>query len=116
MLVQVRSDNHIAATEKLSKWIEDEVKSALERFEPQVTRVEVYLADENSHKDSSVDKRCTLEARLAGIDPIAVTKQAGAVEEAFDSALETLVLTLDSRLGRLYDPKGQTSMGGDQTI
>lgn len=116
MLVQVNSDNHITVTEKLSAWVEAEVKGSLERFEPQLTRVEVYLADLNAHKETTIDKKCTLEARLAGLDPIAVTKEAGTVEEALDTALETLILTLDSRLGKLHERKGQISMGGDQKI
>jgi hypothetical protein len=116
MLVQVNSDNHITATDRLSTWVEDEVKDSLGRFEPQLTRVEVYLADLNSHKETTVDKKCTVEARLAGLEPIAVTKQACTIEDALDAALETLVHTLDNRLEKLYDPKGRTSMGGDQTI
>ena len=116
MLVQVNSDNHITATDRLATWVQDEVQDSLGRFEPQLTRVEVYLADLNSHKDTTIDKKCTLEARLAGLEPIAVTKEAGTIEEALDAALETLTLTLDSRLGKLRDPKGRISMGGDQTI
>lgn len=116
MLVQVNSDNHITATDRLSSWVEAEVKESLTRFEPQLTRVEVFLADLNSHKETTVDKKCTLEAKLAGLPPVAVTKQAGSIEEALDAALETMTLTLDSRLGKLHDPKGRVSMGGDQTI
>jgi hypothetical protein len=116
MLVQVNSDNHITGTERLSTWVEDEVRDTLGRFEPQLTRVEVYLADLNSHKETTIDKKCTLEARLAGIPPIAVTKQAGTIDDALTAALDAMVLTLDSRLGKLHDQKGNVSMGGDQTI
>jgi hypothetical protein len=116
MLVQVNSDNHINSSDRLASWVESEVKDSLGRFEPQLTRVEVFLADVNSHKETENDKKCTLEARLAGLAPIAVTKEANSIEEALSAALETLTLTLDSRLGKLHDPKGRVSMGGEQTI
>src|SRR5688572_19117728 len=66
MLIHVRTDNHIEGREQLASEVTKEVEAALGRFAPQLTRVEVYLADENSHKTSDNDKRCTIEARLSG--------------------------------------------------
>lgn len=116
MLVQVNTDNHIENSAKLQDWVRTEVEDTLGRFEPQLTRAEVYLSDLNSHKNAQVDKQCTLEVRLAGFDPIAVTKEAGTVEAALDMALDALTLTLDSRLDRLHEKKGRTPMGGDTNV
>ncbi len=54
------------------------------RFSPQVTRVEVHLADENGEKAIGDDKRCVMEARLGGLKPCAVSFQAASVTQAVD--------------------------------
>ena len=112
MLVQINTDNHVEGNTRLQDWARAEVIDALGRFEPQLTRAEVYLSDVNSHKNAQVDKQCTLEVRLAGLDPIAVTKEAGTIEAALDAALEAITLTLDSRMEKLHAKKGRTPMGG----
>jgi hypothetical protein len=67
-------------------------------------KVEVHLSDENSHKKSGHnDKRCVLEARLEGLQPIAVTLQAATLDQAVDGAAEKLKNSLESALGRLHD-------------
>jgi hypothetical protein len=113
MLVQVNTDNHIENKTSLQDWVRGEVQESLGRFEPQLTRAEIYLSDLNSHKNAQVDKQCTIEVRIAGLDPIAVTKEAGTVEAALDAALEVLTVTLDSRIERLHEKKGRTPMGGE---
>ncbi len=116
MLVQVNTDNHVAGTAALRDWVKSEMEGSFSRFEPQLMRLEVYLSDLNSHKEGKADKQCTLEARLAGLDPIAVTKNAATVEAALDAAEEALLLALDSRLGRLADRRGRVPMGGEPGV
>jgi ribosome-associated translation inhibitor RaiA len=116
MLVQVKTDNHIEGTEKLQKWVTDDVTAALSRFTPQLTRVEVYLSDLNSHKTVDGDKQCKVEACLAGLDPIVVTKNANEIDVALSAALDAMILTLDSRLEKLQQKKGRTPMGGEPGI
>jgi ribosome-associated translation inhibitor RaiA len=112
MLVQIRTDNHIDGNVRLQDWVREEVSSTLERFQPQLTRAEVYLSDINSHKNAQVDKQCTLEVHLARLDPIAVTKEAGTIEAALNAALDVITLTLDNRMEKLHAKKGRTPMGG----
>lgn len=112
MLVQVKTDNHIEGNARMHEWVRAEIEGTLERFAPQVTRAEVFLSDLNSHKQGDADKQCTLEVRVAGLDPIAVTKNANSVEAALDAALDAITLTLDGRLGKLQSKKGRTPMGG----
>lgn len=111
MFVQVVTDNHITGREKLVERIEASVQDSLRRFGPQITSVQVHLADENSHKKGDNDKTCILEARLAGIAPVAARENAGDIDSALDGALDKLVALLDSKLGRLHDHKGRPSMG-----
>ncbi|MGE0761123.1 MAG: HPF/RaiA family ribosome-associated protein [Pirellulaceae bacterium] len=116
MQVLVNTDNHITGVEELTQFVEAEVENTLGRFGPQLTRVEVYLSDENSHKSGDDDKRCVMEARLAGLPPIAARVTAATLEQAVNAASELLEKNLDRTLGRLEDRKGRTSYGGDQTI
>ena len=104
MQVQINSDNHVEVTQDFAREIEAIVASTLERFGDRITRVEVHLSDESSSaKSVGDDKRCVLEARLAGLQPIAVTHQGATLEQALDGAAEKLEKTIDHTLGRLDD-------------
>jgi hypothetical protein len=44
-----------------------------DRYSEHITRIEVKFSDEkNSDRDSENDKRCVLEARLKGLQPLVV--------------------------------------------
>lgn len=114
MQVQVNTDNHIGGSEGLVRQVQDVVEGTLGRFGDQVTRVEVHLNDENSNTESGGnDKRCLMEARLAGLQPVAVSHDGATLEQAIDGAADKLQKALDRTLGRLGDKKGRTSYGGD---
>lgn len=114
MLVRVTTDNNITGSENLNREVDDIVSDVLGRFSERVTRVEVFLADENSRsKVGQHDKRCTMEARLAGMQPVAVSEQAPTVRQALTGAAEKLEKTLSRTLGRLDDRKGRASTGGE---
>ena len=102
MKVQINTDSNIEGHDELVQLVEAVVRSALDRFSEQITRVEVHLSDENSDKKFGTDdKRCLLEARLAGLQTIAVSHQAATLEQAVDGTAEKLKRSLDSTLGRL---------------
>jgi len=102
MQVQINTDSNIEGNDQLTRQVEAVVRDALGRFSAQITRVEVNLRDENSDKKSGAeDKRCVLEARLAGRQPIAVSHEAMTIEQAVDGAAEKMKRSLDSTLGRL---------------
>jgi len=102
MIIQVNTDNSIEGNRELAREIETAVRNSLERFGGQITRVEVHLSDDNSDKKSGTkDKSCLLEARLAGLQPIAVSHQAEAMEQAVDGAVDKLVRSIDATLGKL---------------
>jgi ribosome-associated translation inhibitor RaiA len=102
MQVQVRTDSSIHGSDALATTVETAVEGAVKRWTTRVTRVEVHLSDVNRHKRGD-DKRCLMEARLGGLQPIAVTHQAGTLPEAIDGAAEKLKKTLETTLGRLND-------------
>ena len=114
MQIQVHTDNNIEGSEKLTLHVESSVEASLSRFATQLTRVDVHLHDENSHKGGADDKKCVIEARPAGMKPVAVTHHAGEVEESIDGALEKLEHLLDHTFGKLDNHKGRLSFGGEQ--
>jgi ribosome-associated translation inhibitor RaiA len=103
MHIQVNTDNNIEGREELATQVEAVVEEALSRFSDQITRVEVHLSDENSHKSGQNDKRCLMEARLEGRRPTAVTHQAATLGQAIDGAADKLQKVIESTLGRLRD-------------
>ena len=106
MQIQVNTDNQIEGGEALTRLVEDVVRDVLSRFADQITRVEVHLSDENSsQKAGGDDKRCMMEARLAGLRPISASHRDATVEQAIDGAAEKLETSLERTLGRL----GRTS-------
>ncbi len=103
MTIQINSDNNITGTEGLSNFVESTVAETLKRFNNQITRVEIHLTDENSHKSGINDKRCMIEARLEGMQPIAVTAHGDTIQKALKGALGKLKSSLDTTLGRLQN-------------
>lgn len=102
MIIQVNTDRNIEGNVELLQQIETVVGISLERFSDQITRVEVHLSDENSNKKFGThDMRCLLEARLAGIQPMAVSHQAATIEQAVDGAVDKLMNSIDTTLGKL---------------
>ncbi len=103
MKIQIDTDNHIEGSEELAGQAEATVESALGHLAEQITRIEVHLSDENSDKGGAHDKRCMMEARLEGHQPIAVTDDAETIDQAIEGAAEKLKHLLDHTLGRLHD-------------
>jgi hypothetical protein len=75
-------------------------------------RIEVRLADENSHKEGKSDKRCVLEARLSGLEPIVAGENGATLEQALDGAADHLLRAVENRLEGLEDASRQVSMSG----
>ncbi len=90
MQIQVNTDHHVKGGDLLQKHVENLISDSLNSFKDQVTRVEVYIADENSHKGGEDDLRCTMEARIRGLKPIAVTHHADNINTAIDGAADRI--------------------------
>jgi ribosome-associated translation inhibitor RaiA len=101
--VQVHTDSSVHRSDSLTQAVEAAVEGAVRRWTQRITRVEVHLSDVNRHKGGSDDKRCLMEARVGGLQPVAVTHLAGTMPEAIDGAAEKLKKSLENLLGRLND-------------
>ncbi|KHA74902.1 ribosomal subunit interface protein [Pseudomonas chlororaphis] len=101
MQIQVNSDNHVQGSKRLEEWVRTTIESTLDRYEEDLTRVEVHLSDENGDKPGPHDLRCQLEARPKGHQPISVTHKADSLEQAIDGAAEKLEHALEHLFGKL---------------
>jgi len=107
MQIQINTDHNIEGHEALAAQVSSVVEGALSLVSDHITRVEVHLSDENSAKGGQHDKRCLMEARLEGRQPIAVTHQAATLDEAVDGAADKLARSIDSDLGRMRDQRSR---------
>lgn len=105
MQININTDKTIERHQGLDNHVETVVKSAVQRFGEHITRVEVHLSDENSHKSSDGGNRCLLEARVTGYQPIAVSDHSVHLHQAISGAADKLERAIDSALGRLHDKK-----------
>ncbi|MEP7204127.1 MAG: ribosomal subunit interface protein [Ilumatobacteraceae bacterium] len=106
MHTEVTTDHNVDGSEEMIRQVVAEVDAALARFSDRLTRVEVHLGDENASKGGSADKRCMLEARPAGQQPVAVTHHDATVSDALTGALRKLGNLLESKFGRIDDRRG----------
>ena len=101
MHIQINTDKNVEGPDAFADLMKAIIESTLNRFSEHITRVEVHLSDENSDKAGINDKRCLMEARLEGRQPIAVTHQAANLDLAVRGAAEKLKHMIESTLGRL---------------
>jgi hypothetical protein len=105
MKILINSNNKFEVDRELSGAVVSEVERALERFEGRLTRVEVHLSDENGAKGGDRDKRCVIETRPAGMQPLSVTDNAATVEEAATGAAHKMKRLLDSAFGKIDEKR-----------
>ncbi|HDS1738057.1 MULTISPECIES: HPF/RaiA family ribosome-associated protein [Pseudomonas] len=101
MQIQVNSSNHIEGSTRLNEWVRSTLESTLERYEDDLTRIEVHLRDDNGAKPGPHDKRCQMEARPKGHQPISVTHTATTLDHAVDGAASKLNNALEHFYGKL---------------
>jgi len=108
MKIQINTDHTISENDRIDNSFETLIEDSLKYYSEHITRIEVHLSDENGNKEGLNDKRCMIEARLEGKQPIAVTAQEDSIEEALNNALEKMEALLKTDLGRMKNyPKPQ---------
>jgi len=111
MKLQINTDNTVEGGAELVEMVEARVRSAMERYEDRLTRIEAHLSDEDGQKSGSgTDKRCLLEARPAGLDPVVVTGASDTLERACTDALRKMQSLLDTTFGRIDDRDGDATI------
>ena len=103
MQVLVNSGKHVTSSMAFTDDISNRVRSKLQRYADHLTRIEVHLSDENALKSGPQDKRCKVEARMKGRDPLTVSHDAEELQQAIDGAMNKLTNALDRNLGGNLD-------------
>lgn len=106
MEIQINTSNNVDGREGLTQQLEETVRTRMARFSERLTRIEVHINDENGDRNAVQDKRCVIEARPAGLEPISVTDQAGSIDQATTGALAKMATALDRTFGKMTDRKG----------
>ncbi|MFT7197129.1 MAG: ribosome-associated translation inhibitor RaiA [Marinoscillum sp.] len=101
MKIILNTDKNISGDERLEDYLSSLIEEELSHFSEHITRIEIHLADENGPKNGQNDKRCTLEARIEGRKPIAVTCHANSVEQSVNEAIEKLKAMLETIDGKV---------------
>ena len=101
MEILINTDHNIEGTAQMRAYFQEQIETQFERFSEHLSRIEVKISDENGDKKSENDKRCVLEARIKGMQPIAVTSFGNTVEKAFNTAADKMKTSLDSTIGKL---------------
>jgi ribosome-associated translation inhibitor RaiA len=100
MQIQVNTDNTISGREDVVRYVEEVITSKLKAVSSGITRIEVHLQDQNADKSGPDDKRCMVEARLEGRQPVAATHTADTLQSAVTGAVDKMRNVLDSELGK----------------
>lgn len=103
MTIQFNTDKNVDGNEELIASSTSIISEELSRFSQQITRIEIHFSDEDGSKDGNNDKRCMVEARIAGMKPIAVINQSNTHDQALSGAIEKLKASLEKITGRLKD-------------
>lgn len=102
MQIQVNTADDQTRSTDLAQ-VSEVVSTALSRFAQQITRVEVHLKDVNAGKQGAFDKQCTIETRLAGREPVAVTAASEEIMLAVKDAAGKMKRKIESDLERLSE-------------
>lgn len=113
MQVQVNADATIQGGDSLEAWATEEINTKLARLKEHVVRVEVFLTGVDALKSTGgPGKKCVLETRANGRQPVAVNAEAEKVKDAFNAALEKLRRAVESDLDKVREKHGRESVRG----
>lgn len=101
MEILINTDNNIEGTAEMIAYFKTSIAESFDRFSNHLTRIEVKISDENGDKSVGNDKKCVMEARIKGMDPIAVTSYESTVEKAVKEASHKMKSSLEKLMGKL---------------
>lgn len=99
MDIDINAAEGVERSESLDQHIHSKLSKVEKRFGDRITRVEVFLKDVNAQK-GGIDKSCTMEARPAGMDPVAVEATDADVYASVRDASSKLERAVEHRMNR----------------
>lgn len=103
MNIIINTDSHVKGSEEFKERFTNEVDNSLKRYEELITRVDVFASDENRGKQGPNDKKCVVEVRLKGQDPLVVSHLADTLDHALNGALNKINSVLATKVGKLQN-------------
>lgn len=92
---------NVESSAALEEHVERTLESEIGRLSDRLTRIEVHFSDLNgAEKSGRPDKRCLLEARPSGRDPLAIETVSDSFYQAATDAAAKLGRALSNRLER----------------
>ena len=100
MIYQINTDHNLTVSPEYAEKIKEIINHQVERFGEHITRLEVFLSDQNADKDTGADKHCNIEARLKGESPIVASADGDTYDKAISSAATKLKKLLDTKMSK----------------
>lgn len=94
MTIQVNSDNNVTIHPNFNAELNELVSTKLNRFTDQITRIEFHFSDQNGQKSGVNDKKCKMEARMQGRQPIVVSEINNTLGQSAIGAIEKMKAAL----------------------
>lgn len=101
MNIQINTDKNLDLQQDYAAKISETLQQGLSRFEEHLTRLEVHLSDENAEKYSKDDKKCLIEARPKGKQPIVVSAHSDNYDKALHDAMAKMKSSLDHMVDKM---------------
>ena len=101
MIIQLNTDKNLTIHSEYEAQITENLNKDLERYSDHISRVEVHMSDENGSKGGLNDKRCLLEARFDGKQPIVASDFGDTYDLALKGATEKLKHALTTVVSKL---------------
>ena len=100
MTVILHNDDTLQGFDSAQSFAEEVLRKEIKgRKWDMLTRVDVWVADENGAKGGPDDKRCSIEAHPAGKKPVGVKSHGPDIPTAIRSAAKKLARALEKELG-----------------
>jgi ribosomal subunit interface protein len=92
----------------INNHVHQRLANALKTGLDQITRIDVHLHDDSGPaKSGSSDKRCTIEMRLAGMDPMSIEQRGNDMYAVINHATRKLQQTLSKARDRQREHRQQ---------
>ena len=106
MNIQFNTDHNVPGSKPVRDYFVSVITEGLSQHSAHISRLEVHLADENADKSGPEDKKCTIEARIEGRQPVAVIAHGDTKEAAIDTAIVKLNNMLNTIMDKQNSHRG----------
>ena len=95
-MIEFKMNKSTLLDESHPMFFSSQIYDNLDKYKSHITLIQVHLSDQNGNIEGSHDKQCLLEAKLAGREPVVVSKLADTIEIAISGAIDKLKGALES--------------------